>query len=107
MDSFEVVFTFKARTQLQNCVSYISHTLLNDIAAKSVYQDAMETVAQLSSVAGSLPYCRHPKLRDFGYRIIGFKRHQYVMLYRIDGKTAIIDGIYHQKQDYENIFAGE
>ncbi|MCC8357324.1 MAG: type II toxin-antitoxin system RelE/ParE family toxin [Oscillospiraceae bacterium] len=107
MDSFEVVFTPKARMQLQNCVSYIACTLSNNIAAKSVYQDAMETVAQLSSVAGSLPYCKHPKLKDFGYRIISFKRHQYIMLYRIHDRTVIIDGIYHQKQDYENIFAGE
>ncbi|MCD7844702.1 MAG: type II toxin-antitoxin system RelE/ParE family toxin [Oscillospiraceae bacterium] len=107
MVSFEVVFTPQAQTQLQNCINYIAHTLLNDIAAKSVYQDAMKTVAKLSSVAGSLPYCRHAKLQALGYRIISFKRHQYVMLYRINGKTVIIDGVYHQKQDYEQLFAGE
>ncbi len=29
------------------------------------------------------------------------------MLYRIEGTTAYVDAIYHQLQDYENIFADE
>lgn len=33
--------------------------------------------------------------------------HCYLMHYRIEGRTAYVDAIYHQLQDYENIFADE
>lgn len=29
------------------------------------------------------------------------------MIYRIEGTTVYVDAIYHQLQDYENIFADE
>lgn len=107
MDSFDVVVTPKALSQLESYIDYIQFTLLNEIAAKRVWEDAYETTAQLETVAGSLRYCSHPKLRELGYRAISFKRHRYVMLYRIDGKTAYVDAIYHQLQDYENTFSTE
>ncbi|MCD8004892.1 MAG: hypothetical protein LUE91_04500 [Oscillospiraceae bacterium] len=60
---------------------------------------------QLTTVAGSLQYCWHPELRERGYRAIDFKRHQYVMLYLVDGRDVYIEAIYHQRQDYETVFA--
>ncbi len=44
-----------------------------------------------------------PQLKKNGYHLINFLRHRYLMLYRIEGKTAYVDAIYHQFQDYENI----
>ena len=107
MDLFDVFISPKALEQLTSYVDYIHYTLLNPIAAESVWKDAMDTRDQLAAAAGSLKYCDHPELRQLGYRIIGFKRHRYVMLYRVEGKTAYVDGIYHQMQDYENTFAAE
>ena len=107
MDSFDVMISPKALEQLSRYVEYIHDTLLNPIAAERVWKDAMDTRDQLAAAAGSLPYCNHPELRQMGYRIIGFRHHKYVMLYRVNGKTAYVDGIYHQMQDYENTFAME
>lgn len=47
------------------------------------------------------------QLKSDGYRAIHFMRHRYLMLYRIEGATVYVDAIYHQLQDYENIFADE
>ena len=105
MDSYNVIISPKALSQLNSYIDYIQYTLLNDHAARSVWQDAMETREHLALTAGSLKYCRHPQLKKYGYRTVFFKHHRYVMLYRIDGNVAYVDAIYHQLQNYENIFA--
>ena len=105
MDSFEIILSPKALSQLSRYIDYIHYTLLNPIAAENVWRDAVATQKQLETAAGSLRLCEHPALQRLGYRAIRFKKHRYVMLYRIEGRTAYIDGIYHQMQDYENTFA--
>ena len=107
MALYEVIISPKAMQQLNEYVEYIQYTLLNEQAAGSVWQDAVETVTELETVAESLSLCVNKRLRDLGYRLILFRRHRYVMLYRIENKTAYIDGIYHELQDYENTFANE
>lgn len=107
MDSFDVIITPKALSQLNSYIDYLQYTLLNDQAARNVWQDAIETRDHLSKVAGSLKTCANPQLRKNGYRIINFLRHRYLMLYRIENQTVYVDAIYHQLQDYENTFAEE
>ena len=107
MDSFEVIIAPKALEQLNEYIGYIRYTLLNPIAAELVWNDAVETQDELMTVAGSLKLCDHPVLHQLGYHAIGFKKHKYVMLYRLDGNKAYVEGIYHQMQDYENTFASD
>ena len=107
MDSFDVIISPKALSQLNDYIDYLQYTLLNDQAAYNVWQDALETHDQLSKVAGSLKLCTHPQLKKHGYHIIHFMRHRYLMLYRIEGTTAYVDAIYHRLQDYENTFADD
>lgn len=107
MDSFDVIISPKALAQLNDYIDYLQYTLLNNQVAGNLWQDALETRDQLSKVADSLKFCAHPQLKKHGYHIIHFMRHRYLMLYRIEGTTAYVDGIYHQLQDYENIFADE
>lgn len=107
MDSFDVIISPKALTQLNSYIDYLQYTLLNDQAAYNMWQDALETRNQLSKVAGSLKLCSQPQLKKNGYHVISFQRHRYLMLYRLEGQTAYVDAIYHQLQDYENTFADE
>ncbi|MCD8119548.1 MAG: type II toxin-antitoxin system RelE/ParE family toxin [Lachnospiraceae bacterium] len=103
MDSYNVIISPEALEQLENCLDYIHYTLQNEIAAKSVYEDAVETTAVLSTVAGSLAPCRSKELQKYGYKIINFRRHQYLMVYRVSESIVYVEGIFHQKQDYENL----
>lgn len=107
MDSFNVIISPKALSQLDSYIDYLQYTLLNDQAARNVWQDALETRDQLSKIAGSIKLCSHPILKNNGYRAINFLRHRYLMLYRTEGQNVYVDAIYHQLQDYENIFAYE
>ena len=105
MDSYNVRITKRALEQLDDYVAYVQFTLLNPIAADHVSLDAEKTVVELAKVAGSLKLCEHPTLRELGYRSIKFEKHDYVMLYRMEGKTVFVDGAYHSMQDYESTFA--
>lgn len=107
MVSFDVIISPKALAQLNNYIDYLQYTLLNEQAAHNVWQDALDTRERLSEVAGSLKLCTHPILKKYGYRSINFLRHCYLMLYRLEAQTAYVDAIYHQLQDYENIFAND
>ena len=79
MDSFNVIISPKALSQLNSYIDYLQYTLLNDQAAYNVWQDALETRKQLSRVAGNLKYCTHPQLEENGYHAISFMRHRYIM----------------------------
>ena len=67
MDSFDVIISPKAMSQLNDYIDYLQYTLLNDQAAYNVWQDALVTRDQLSKVAGSLKLCTHPQLKKKGY----------------------------------------
>lgn len=92
---FNVIFSPNAREQLREYVDYIFYTLMNDVAAESVYLDAGETLEELQHLAASIKLCENPKLRKHGYRVIHFRRHDYVMLYRVEKRNVYVDAIYH------------
>lgn len=99
---FEVILTNKAELQAQKILDYIFFELENVQAALSIEQDMRETLASLSHVAGNLKVCDDPELKALGYRTIHFKRHRYLMLYKIVDNRVYVIGIYHDLQDYEN-----
>lgn len=104
MVSYKVRISPTAMAQLNCYVDYVQHTLLNEEAADSVLLDAMDTIEKLESVAGSLRDCDHPELKKRGIKKIKFLKHDYVMLYSVNGLTVEIKAIYHLLQDYENTF---
>ena len=71
-------------------------------AANSVIDDDYDTIDRLESIAGSIRIEDDSMCAAFGYRRINFLRHDYFMLYRLEGNTAIIDRMFHQREDYRN-----
>ena len=49
-----------------------------------------------------LPGC--VPFRKISFRKIPFQKHEFFMIYRIDGKKVIVESMYHQLQDYESAF---
>lgn len=105
MVSYSVIISPKALTQLEEYIDYIQYTLFNNQGARAVWEDALETAARLETVAGSLEPCSHPKLKEYGYYPIRLSRHRYVALYRIDDNNAYVEAVYHELQDYQNLFS--
>ena len=105
--AYKVVITKPAKHQLDMYVGYTANTLKNKQAAKAIMSDASTTKKRLSLVADKLAFCDNAVLRQHGYRRILFKKHDFFMVYRIDGNRAIVDAMYHELQDYEGTFIAD
>lgn len=105
MDTFEVVLAPRALAQLRDYLDYLNWVLLNEQAARAVYEDAYQTLDCLATTARMLPLCTYPVLRQQGYRLIHFRRHRYLMLYRVVDSLVTVEAIYHELQDYEHLFS--
>ena len=66
--------------------------------------DFDNTIEKLGIVADKLSFCKSERLRKIGLRKIGFKDHSYLLIYRIVNDIVIVEGMYHELQDYENMF---
>lgn len=96
--AYKVVITNNAMRQFDRYLGYVVHALQNKQAARNIMQDFRQTVKELAVVAGSMKLLDDPELAGRGYR----KKHNYLMVYRIEDNTAIVDAIFHTLQDYEN-----
>lgn len=101
---YEVILSAEAQEHFRRILHYLIYELQSVQAASRVADDMEKTIARLSTVADSLKLCDHPRLRALGYRTIHFRRHKYFMLYKIVGSEAHVLGVFHDLQDYENIF---
>ena len=100
--AYKVVLTPDAEEELNQFIRYLLYEKKNEQAASNVLDDFEAMVQSLSRVAGRLKLCDHPRLRALGYRKIHFLTHRYFMLYRMEGDLAVVDGIFHELQDFEN-----
>ena len=99
---YNVFITSDAEADLDGFIKYLLFEKKNVLAAANVLNDFATTKQSLAKVAGSLKLCENPNLNALGYRRINFMSHRYFMLYRIKGKTVVVDAIFHELQDYEN-----
>ena len=105
--AYKVIIMPPARRRLEMYIYYTIETLKNKPAAKAILADARDTRKRLSLTADSLRVCENPLLAKYGYRKIYFAKHRFLMIYRIQDNTVIVDGMFHELQDYEGIFINE
>ncbi len=99
---YNVVITNDAENNLDRHIRYLLYVKKNPQAARNVMDDFDETIESLSRVAGSLSFCENPNLKQEGYKRINFPKHHYFLLFRVEGKYAIVDNIFHELEDFEN-----
>ena len=102
MKSFRITIMPEAKGQLRNYLKYLKINLKNEQAYHSVKADYEDTINRLKTLAGSINVCEHPKLAEREIRKIFFRKHDYVLLYRIKGDTAEVVSMFHTLEDYEN-----
>lgn len=99
---FNVEVSELAERQYDNILDYIAHELKNPQALVNVMDDYDSTITKLENMADSFGYCRSERLRTMDLRKIKFERHRYLFVFRVKGNRVIIEGMYHELQDYEN-----
>lgn len=100
---YNVYVSDLACMQYDKFLDYIYHTLLNTQAADSLMQDFDDTIGNLEMQAESFGYCKSERLRKLGFHKIHFQRHRYLLVYRVKQDSVIVEGMYHELQDYENM----
>lgn len=64
--------------------------------------DFDDTIAKLEKMAESFGYCSSNRLKEMGLHKIHFVKHRYLFVYRVNKSQVIVEGMYHEMQDYEN-----
>lgn len=100
---YKVILSDIAKQQLDNILFYVYITLKNETAARSILQDAENTIQKLAQIGSSLKICDEPELAQYGYRKIHFSSHRYIMLYILEDNEIHIDRIYHELEDYKDL----
>lgn len=101
---YKVIILPPAKRNLKRYIEYTAIILQNREAAISIRDDALLTKKKLAKIADVLPFCKNQTLAQLGYRKIPFQKHDFVMIYRIDGNKVIVESMYHMLQDYEAAF---
>ena len=107
MKSYTVKITNKAEKMMERYLAHLVYEKQNMQAAIAVSDDYDETVEELETVAGSMRFCDDADLKNREMRKIKLRRHDYILLYKVQGDTAIVEAVYHILQDYENLFKEE
>ncbi len=100
--AFNVKISSLAEKQYDAILSYIANKLKNPQALESVMDDYDRTIERLEKEANVFGFCSSNKLRFLGFHKIHFDAHRYLFVYRIVDDTVIVEGLYHELQDYEN-----
>jgi plasmid stabilization system protein ParE len=99
---YNVRLSTLAEEQYDNILWYVSHDLKNPQAVMNIMDDYDATISILEKAADSFGFCNSSRLKEMGVRKISFTQHRYLLVYRIVGNEVIVEGIYHELQDYEN-----
>ena len=100
--SFKVELSELASAQYDKFLKYIYFVLENPQVAGNLMQDFDDTIKILEEQAAHFGYCRNERLRKLGLRKSHFKKHRYLFVYRVKDDRVIVEGMYHELQDYEN-----
>ena len=103
MKQYKVVVLADAKRDLLRYIDYLRYVKKNLQAARNVMQDYKKTRERLSLVAGSLQDSENILLKRRGLRRMKFLKHDYFLLYKIDGDKAVVMKIFHALEDYENM----
>ncbi len=100
MKTFQVIVEPEAQKQIRRHLSYIKNELKNQQAAENVYQDFIASVGKLSTIAGSVKEPDDEALIKRGLKRKNFDRHEYFVLFKVDGDKAKVTNVFHFRENY-------
>lgn len=75
----------------------------NTQAARSFLADFDKTINMIQDNPESYALCELERYRKIGLRKAHLKQHNYKVIFHTDDNTIMIDAVFHDKQDYENL----
>ncbi len=103
MKAYKVTVSPDAKEDLRKALWYLKYVLKNPQAARNVMDDYIETRKTLSRSAGSIQIPDQSSiLGRRNLRRINLAKHDYFMLFRVEGDEVIITNLFHGLEDFEN-----
>jgi len=99
---YSVEISELAEKQYDDILYYLANVKMNPQAVQGVIDDFDFAVGQLENLAGTFGFCEDTRLKSLGFHKLHLKVHRYLLVYRVNGNKVIIEGMYHELQDYEN-----
>ena len=99
---YSVEISELAEKQYDDILYYLANVKMNPQAVKGVIEDFDYAIEKLENEADIFGYCEDTRLRVLGFHKLHFKAHKYLFVYRVSDEKVIIEGMYHELQDYEN-----
>lgn len=93
---YRVIYTQRAKIELQNSYNYIYFNLANPIAARKFKVNIIKSISNLEY----FPYMGK-KVLNSNLRFIRFKN--YLIFYSINNQNVEIQRIFHNRQNFKNI----
>lgn len=100
--AYRVDLSELASRQYDKFLEYIYFVLKNPQAASNLMWDFDDAISILKEQADHFGYCKSERLRKLEFHKIHLKKHRYLLVYRVKGDKVIVEGMYHELQDYEN-----
>lgn len=93
---YKIIYTRRAKVELQNSYNYIYFNLANPIAANKFKVNIIKSISKLEY----FPYMGK-KTSNSNVRYIYFKN--YLIIYSIDNQYVEIQRILHKRQNFKNV----
>ena len=100
MKTYSVIVEPEAQKQMRRHLSYIKNKLKNPQATDSVYRDFLASVGKLSTIAGSIKEPEDEALIKRGLKRKNFDRHEYFVLFKVDGDKAKVTNVFHFRENF-------
>ena len=104
MALYVVELTDRAQDHFRGHIGYILDHFKNPDAAWELYDAFIQAQNELADHPETAPLCTDPALSAFNYRRKMILNTRYLCICRIEGDIVWIEGVYHELQDYENLF---
>lgn len=92
----------RTERQIDGCIGYIADVLNNPSAAEAVLTDIEHAWGRLEQFPESFGLCDDPYLEAKEYRKLPLQKHDYIFIYRIDGNTVYVAGLFHMLENYRD-----
>jgi len=88
--------------KLDRYINYLKNVKHSRQAAQSLFDDFVETRKNLAKTAEMIRTSDDENLKNRGLKRINFRRHNYFLLFRINGEVVEIISMFHGLEDYSN-----
>ena len=97
---YSLIISKHAEEQLDDIIRYVAMDLNNPGAAARILDDFETAYNDLAAFAGVFPICQDPYLSSKEYHKYLLQHHDYLILYRINGNSVEVSGIFHTRENY-------